>query len=447
MVGKAGHQALRRSAFQEAIAHLGKAIAMADKAAAGTVATTKISDIATSRRAKLQTDYAQAITWSKGWSADETKAAWEGIHNLATRAERPAERFPALYGQCVWSLLRGEIYAARDIAERFLREAEVGGTIAELGVARRLLGVCCSQLGDLARARSQFELALNSCDRERDSTIREKFGHDTGVAARAFLAVAIWHLGDHHRARQLIEEATCLAAELGHLPSAAFALLHKISVEGRRNDHESVVADAETLLRIGEQHQMHFFVTFSEVYLSWARGRLGIGQRGADELRESITAYTSQGPRSGTPYFLAFLAELDASEGNDERALAAIDEGLTTAQEGGQRVFDAFLHRLRGDVLLKRDPANPAPAEEAYRTAIAIAKDQGARSYELLAALALAKLHQSAGRSVEAHAVLAPALEGFAPTPEMPEIAEAQALLAAIENDGVNLGSGLPAEG
>jgi hypothetical protein len=73
--------------------------------------------------------------------------------------------------------------------------------------------------------------------------------------------------------------------------------------------------------------------------------------------------------------------------------------------------------------------ANSAPAEEAFLTAIAIAKQQGARSFELRAALSLAKLYQSTGRSIHAYAVLAPALEGFSPTPEMPEIAEAQALL------------------
>ena len=81
---------------------------------------------------------------------------------------------------------------------------------------------------------------------------------------------------------------------------------------------------------------------------------------------------------------------------------------------------------------MKRNPDDPAPAEDAYRTAISIAQQQGARSYELIASLALAKLYQSTGRPADAHAVLAPALEGFAPTPEMPEIAEAQALIAAL---------------
>ena len=126
------------------------------------------------------------------------------------------------------------------------------------------------------------------------------------------------------------------------------------------------------------------------------------------------------------------LAEAEARAGDPDRAVAILDEALATATPG-HRAFEAELHRARGEILLKRDPANPAPAEEAFLTAIAIAKRQGTRSFELRAALALAKLYQSTGRPAEAHAVLAPALEGFAPTPEMPEIAEAQALLAAIE--------------
>ena len=132
------------------------------------------------------------------------------------------------------------------------------------------------------------------------------------------------------------------------------------------------------------------------------------------------------------------LAEAEARAGDPGRAVAILDEALATCDRIGYRAFEAELHRARGEILLKRDPANPAPAEEAFLTAIAVAKQQGTRSFELRAALALAKLYQSTGRPVEAHAVLAPALEGFAPTPEMPEIAEAQALLAALaETDEV----------
>ena len=111
----------------------------------------------------------------------------------------------------------------------------------------------------------------------------------------------------------------------------------------------------------------------------------------------------------------------------------AIDEAFGLSNEIEHRCSLPFLHRLRGEILLKRDPAAPDRAEEAFRTAIATAKEQGARSPILLASLGLAKLYQSTNRPADAHAVLAPSLEGFAPTREMPEIAEAQALLVAIK--------------
>ena len=98
----------------------------------------------------------------------------------------------------------------------------------------------------------------------------------------------------------------------------------------------------------------------------------------------------------------------------------------------GAHWTDAFLHRIRAEILLKRDPANTGRAEEAFLAAIAIAQQQNAKSFELRAALSLAKLYRSMNRAADAHAVLAPALEGFLPTPEFAEIEEAQMLLAML---------------
>ena len=134
-----------------------------------------------------------------------------------------------------------------------------------------------------------------------------------------------------------------------------------------------------------------------------------------------------------TAFFLGLLAQLEAEADGAESALARLDEAFALAGQGESRFYLAFLHRLRGDFLLKSNPEEPSLPERAYQASIAVAKEQGARSLALLAALPLAKLYQSTSRLAEAQAVLAPALEGFAPTPEMPEIAEAQALLVAIE--------------
>ena len=109
-----------------------------------------------------------------------------------------------------------------------------------------------------------------------------------------------------------------------------------------------------------------------------------------------------------------------------------MENALALACETGEHFSDALLHRIRGEILLKCDPANKPSAEEAFLTAIAIAQQQKARSFELRAALSLAKLYQSTNRLAEAHAILAPALKDFLPTPEFPEIEEAQELLAAL---------------
>jgi predicted ATPase len=131
------------------------------------------------------------------------------------------------------------------------------------------------------------------------------------------------------------------------------------------------------------------------------------------------------------PFYQGLLAEIDAQD-DAEGALSRIDEALALAAKTGERWSDAFLHRCRGEILVKRDPANTAPAEDAFLTAIAIAQQQKARSFELRAALDLARLYNSTSRSADAHSLLASALKGFSPTTEFPEIAEAQTLLAAL---------------
>jgi predicted ATPase len=149
-------------------------------------------------------------------------------------------------------------------------------------------------------------------------------------------------------------------------------------------------------------------------------------------MRRVLSAFVNQGVKVNLGFYSGLLAQLEAETLGAESALARVDEAFLLSEQVEHRCSLPFLHRLRGEILLNGDPANPAPAEEAFQTAIAVAKEQGARSYELLASLSLAKLYRSNGRPNDAHAVLAPALEGFAPTPEMPEIAEALALFGAL---------------
>jgi predicted ATPase len=252
------------------------------------------------------------------------------------------------------------------------------------------------------------------------------------VSAAAYLALAEWHLGDVERARQLIDRATQRAEELGQAAAMANALFWKSVLETRRNDASATRLAADALLGLTEEYGLKTYADIGQMYANWAHGLLLDPEVGESGLRQALAAYIAQRNKSGAPSFHGLLAELEAITKGPESGLKLIDQGLAIADGTGEHYTDPYLHRLRGDNLLKRNPADSAPAEGAYQSAIAIAKGQSARSYILLASLALAKLYQATGRQLDAHVVLTPALVGFSPTPEMPEIAEAMSLASRL---------------
>ena len=150
------------------------------------------------------------------------------------------------------------------------------------------------------------------------------------------------------------------------------------------------------------------FLAFAIIVHGWAGARLGERDTGGVELNEGLTDYTRQGNRLFLPFFWGLLAEIEAQGRGAEGALTRVDDALALAVETGEHWSNSFLHRVRGEISLSRDPANTGPAEEAFLTAITIAQQQKARSFELRAALALARLYQSTDRPADAFAVLSP---------------------------------------
>jgi predicted ATPase len=392
----------------------------------------KSAAAARQRRLQLQTRYGQAMMYSRGHASDESKTAFARARALAVGVGDASERFEAYYGVFVGSVVRGELSLARETADSFLREAENEGRMTEAAAARRNVGQARLWQGDFIDARANLAEALRVYDAERDRDAKFRFSVDTGAGAAGYLALASWTLGDVERARALSDDALARADETSHPPTRAnvYDIISRYHM--LRGDPRTVMRTAKIPLDLGREHGMAFWLALGEMQSNWARAWLGDRESGITGLREALPAYLDQGNKVFVPLYQGLLAELEA-EGNDAYgALHRIDEALALSNGTGERWTDAMLHRIRGTILLKRDPANPAPAEEAFLAAIAIAQAQKARSFELQAALALVKLYQSIGRPADAHAVLEQALEGFAPTPEVREIAEAQALLEQL---------------
>jgi len=433
--GKAGDQALRRSAFQEAISHLGKAIAMADKT--GSTAPRATGGLAAPNQqpTQLHVAYGNALIAARGFGAPETTEAFARARQSAVSEQDAPERLAADYGLWVGSFVRGELPEMRAHAAAFLSDVEARPDSAEPGVAHRAAGVTHQFAGEYSEARDHLERALSLFQPGRDDDLAFRFGLDAGIGAMAMLAIASWPLGEVDRANSLIDRMQTRMSDLAHVGTLAYGRLHAAMFELMRGDHARAAPNAFELAHLAQDHDLNLWRALGVFLQGWATTASGAPGDGLEGMRRGVELLREQNVVVWDGLLKIVLAEAEARAGDPERAITILDEALATCDRLGYRAFEAELHRARGDILLQRDPASLAPAEEAFQTAIAVAKQQTTRSFELRAALALAKLYQSTGRPADAHAVLAPALDGFSPTTEMPEIAEAQALLAALADN------------
>ena len=216
------------------------------------------------------------------------------------------------------------------------------------------------------------------CDPEWDVETRRRHGTDCEISATAYLAHAVWQFGEVERARQLIDHAISRAVELGHIPTLANAYLFKTSLEMFRGDARATLRDAETLVELSGRNGLAYFLNIGTQMRGWARARLSDRDAGVAEMREALGKFAEQGNWGFFPHSSGRLAELEAEGQGAGGALAHFDEALAVARRTGERWTDALLHNIRGDILLKVDPENPARAEEAYLAAIAVAQEQGA---------------------------------------------------------------------
>ncbi len=336
--------------------------------------------------------------------------------------------------------MRGDLPSMRTRAATFLRDVGATPDSPEAGVAHRACGLTHWFAGEYIEARDHLERALASFQSGRDDDLAFRFGHDAGVAAMLWLAFTLWPLGDPERAVSLVGRAQARIAGLAHIATHAFGKINTAMFEMMRGDHHRAAQNADEIARLTREHDLPFWRAFGAFIEGLARAASGAHGDGLEDMRRGVEL------EQNVPMFDGLLkialAEAEARADSSEAALAILDEALATSERTGHRTFDAELCRTRGEMLLKRDPANPTLAEEAFQSAIAIAKHQATRSFGLRAALSLAKLYQSTARPADAHDVLAPALEGFAPTPEMPELAEAQALLTGLgETDEFKAGA------
>jgi predicted ATPase len=394
----------------------------------------KAHEIERQQRLRLHVSYGNALCAARGLGAPETIKAFTRAREQARSDKASPERLAVDYGLYAGAFVRGELPLMRAHAAAVLADVETRPVSAEAGVAHRVQGATHWFVGEFLEAQQHLECAVALFQPGRDDDLSFRMAQDAGATATAYLAFASWPLGEIERAVSLVERMRARIGSLTQPDILAFGALHAALFALMSGDHLRAQTNMSELVRIVGDHDLAAFRAISVFFEGCAAVDAGALADGLKRMRRGVEDLREQNVLIFDGLVKIALAEAEAGAGDLDRAVAVLDEALRTSERIGHRTFEAELHRSRGEMLLKRDRANTASAEQALLRAVAVAHEQGARSFGLRAALALAKLYQSTGRLVDAHAILSPALEGFTPTAEMPEIAGAQALLQALDS-------------
>jgi adenylate cyclase len=217
-------------------------------------------------------------------------------------------------------------------------------------------------------------------------------------------AVTLWVLGRIDEALPLADRAVADADLAAHAPTMAHALLIAAWLGLVRCKHEAVASYSQAFADIVVRYDLPaWWAGLAVFFQGWAKWSEGVEESRLAEMRRGLAIYREQGFVLHLPSLGAALAEAEASAGEIDAGLKRLEDALAEAERIEQHWYQAEIHRIRAEILLRCDPANTAAAEQSLQAAIAIAQSQKARSFELRAALSLAKLYRAANRDTHAH--------------------------------------------
>lgn len=312
--------------------------------------------------------------------------AWELCERLD---ERPAA--PVIRGAALSALTRGELHQAHELAGQLLALAEQGDDPMVRVEGQYMLGVTAFWLGELEVARDHLEQAIAGYAPERAESHLVLFGQDPRIICLSRLAHTLWHLGYPEEAAQRSDDALRLAGQLEHPFSLAYALNFATWLAIDSGDDRRARVLAERLAGLADEQHLDFMQTAAAILHGWASVHDGSVAEGIALMREGLDVYGRSGQPLFMPWALRLLAGVCIAEGRLDLARAAIAEAFDVVEATGQRVLEAELHELTGELVLA-DSGDRAEAQRHFVRALRIARGQGASVLQRRAAASLDRL-------------------------------------------------------
>jgi DNA-binding winged helix-turn-helix (wHTH) protein/tetratricopeptide (TPR) repeat protein len=455
----AAQTALRRSANREAIDHLTKGLSLLTSQA------TRPEQVR--QELGLQTMLGVALVAAKGFAAPEVEQTYARARTLCEQAGESKELFTVLRGLRYFYMVRGDTDVARELGERLLRLAAHDPDL--LVEAHPALAVPLYFLGELTVARTHFEQSMALYDPARHRDYAFVYGMDPGVMCRGHLAMVLRLLGYPDLALQRAKEGVSLARAGTHMLSLGFALNGEVAILLHRREFAEARARAEEVLTLCHTYGLPQFTAWGLMGHGTALSALGHREEGMALIEQGIALHRSTGARFMLTDFMTRLAQLYGENGQLDKGFATVQEVLAIAHTQGERLFEAEMYRVKGELTLqskarlgqlktgqdKSEDADPrlltpdpqAEAEGYFLKAIAIAQQQHAKSLELRAVMSLVRLrqhqaqehptrhtlHETRPALAEAHRMLSEIYNWFTEGFNTKDLQEAKVLLKELQ--------------
>ena len=424
---QAADNALQRSAYHESSAHLLQALELLQE-----LPKTPQRD---RDELALRIALAPLLVTVKGFAAPEVGQTYTRARALCYELGERSLLIRATWGLSAHRLVCGQPRRAREIAEELRRliEEEPGTPLLTLG--HLALGAALYYLGELPLAHEHFQQGIAAYSPERHRLLPYYVGpQDLRVTCLRNSAWVAWALGYPDQALTAGNAATDLARESSHSPSLTVALVGIARLHQFRREAEQTRQHAEAAMKLASEQGFAQRLAAATILFGWAQAVQGEPE-GIETMAGGLADYRATGAGDDLPYWLALLAGRRAAVHQVEAAWRDLDEALALVRANSTLVWEAELHRLRGELLSQRSQAYRTPTgdvEAAFETALAIARRQQAKAFELRAATSLARWRRDHGRGADARELLEPVRAWFTEGFDTPDLIEADALLREL---------------
>ena len=418
----AGQQALQRSANVEAIRYLTQGLDLL-AALPATVDTQQ-------RELQLHLTLGPAFMATKGYGAPEVMRAYGRARELSEQLGDPVQQFTVLRSLYTFYLVHADLPTLQELTEQLLQLAERVAAAPLLSEAYSVAGWTHFEYGQMRPALAALEHSLALYDPGYSTVLR--WGLDSGVMIRSELAWLSWMCGYPDQARTHTQQALARAQTLSHPGSSADAMTYAAVVHHWRREPHAAQALIDALMPLTVEHGFLFWEGWAQLLQGGVFVERGEGERGISQLQKGWARFAATEAKWGQAYFFTLLAEGYRKVGRLADGLSALSEALAHVETTQERFYEAELYRLKGELVLEQAPENWSAGEAAFQRALAIARQQEAKSWELRAATSLTRLWQSQGKTTEAHDLLAPVYDWFTEGFDTADLKDAKTLLEEL---------------